>query len=78
MIDFFDVQPKTPYNGLTVTDITKQIDIISSLDRYTVNIKIDPQETLNDVAYRLYGDDRLFWVLQELNKGLVFSLCLLV
>lgn len=73
MIDFFDVQPKTLYNGLTVTDITKQIDIISSLDRYTVNIKIDPQETLNDVAYRLYGDDRLFWVLQELNKGLVFS-----
>jgi hypothetical protein len=75
MIDFFDVQPKTTYNGMLLTDITKILDISnkSDLDKYIITVKMETFESFNDVAYRLYGDDKLFWILQDLNKHLVFS-----
>lgn len=73
MIDFFDVQPKTIYNGIELTDITKLLNIKNNLEKYSITTKMETHESFNDVAYRLYGDDKLFWVLQELNKGLIFS-----
>jgi hypothetical protein len=75
MIDFFDVQPKTNYDGIVLTDITKLLGITnkSDLDKYIITVKMDPYDSFNDVAYKLYGDDKLFWILQDLNKRLVFS-----
>jgi hypothetical protein len=75
MIDFFDVQPKTNYDGIVLTDITKLLGIAnrSGLDKYIITTKMDPYDSFNDVAYKLYGDDKLFWILQDLNKRLVFS-----
>jgi hypothetical protein len=73
MIDFFDVQPKTVVNGITLTDITKLINIKNDLSKYSITTKMEPWESFNDIAYRLYGDDKVFWVLQELNKRMVFA-----
>ena len=65
---YFENLPDIILNGYNIKDINQNIIITDVSDEYISTYRLAEGETLHDVAYELYKDTSLWWVLAILNK----------
>jgi hypothetical protein len=73
MYDYFDLFKTVEVNGLKLVDISTTIKVTNDMSKYLSSYYINESETVNDIAYKLYDDDRLYWLIYLVNPGLVFN-----
>jgi hypothetical protein len=68
---YFKNFPKITYLGKTITDITKFAKVLDKVKSYAVaylTYTIKESERPEDVAYKVYGDADLYWIVLLVNS----------
>lgn len=72
-MDYFDVFPKVTINGVEVVDISRALTVLNDLKQYLMDYVVGDGKSANDVAYELYGQDELYWLIYIVNPGYIFN-----
>ena len=72
-MNYFDVFPTVTVNGLPVKDISRSITVLNDLKPFISNFVMTSGDSANDVAYKLYGTDDLYWLIYLVNPGYIFN-----
>jgi hypothetical protein len=72
-MDYFDVFPRVLVNGIEVVDISRAVTHRNDLTKYLMNYVVPEGQSANDVAYNLYGQDELYWLVYLVNPGYIFN-----
>jgi hypothetical protein len=70
MSDWSKKHGTTIYNGRLITDLLKRFDINDIKSNLTAGIereRVRPHESIEEMAYRIYNDSSLWWVIAILN-----------
>jgi hypothetical protein len=73
MYDYFNIFKKINVDGVDIVDISKLVIIKNNISSFLTEYDLKEGQTVNDLAYELYGDDRMFWLIYLVNEGMIFN-----
>ena len=74
-MEYFDLFKKIEYNNVELSDISNIIEItnINNLTGIMNPYTIGEEESVNDIAFNVYGDDEFYWLVYLANPTYIFG-----